>query len=232
MTKKKLFLIALAVIITVLSLLSLGIWQLQRLKYKNNLIEQIKHSVAAPALELEGLTSINLYTKIKLSGRFDNNKYIYLYGRRTAFPQKDGYYLLSPFITDNGDSVLVLRAWIPAAQKEQLGTFSSPSHEVITVIAMSGEKKQFFVPENDHNKNIWFTLDIEAAAMQLGTSYKNFYFMQLNADNLPPGAKALSANNLSNIRNDHLEYAITWFTLAFALLVIYIIFLLKNPRLK
>ena len=61
----------------------------------------------------------------------------------------------------------------------------------------------------------------------LNVSKTTYYLQQINNQSLPKGIKPIPCANLIKIRNDHLEYAITWFLLAFALLVI-LIFYYKN----
>jgi surfeit locus 1 family protein len=88
---------------------------------------------------------------------------------------------------------------------------------------MPGEEKRFFSLDNDTKNNIWFTLDLQEAHTKLSTN-KDFYLMQVSSTDLPEGAKPLSSNYLNVVRNDHFEYAITWYSLAGFLCIIYFIY--------
>ena len=51
-----------------------------------------------------------------------------------------------------------------------------PNEGTITVMIFSDEKKRAFVPQNDYQNNIWFSLDLEAAAERLCITVKDFLF--------------------------------------------------------
>ncbi len=206
-------------------LIYLGTWQLSRLKEKETFIAQIEANIANPAIKIDKTQFFfKLYTKIQLNGHFIDGQNIFLYGRRTAYPEKDGYYVLTPFEDNFGNIYLVSRGWVTQKLKTQIENFKSPIKETITAFVMSGEKKRLFVPENDLKKNIWFTLDLKQAKNQLNLTEDRFYLLQVNSQNLPPALKPLSSNYLTVVRNDHLEYAITWYSLAAFLCIIYFIY--------
>ena len=169
-------------------------------------------------------TAPELYAKIKVQGHFLDGENIFLYGRRSAYPEKDGYYLLSPFKDKLVNVYLVSRAWIPQSVKGSISSFKSKSEETITAFVMPGEEKRIFIPDNDEKNNIWFTLDLQEASQKLGITKKDFYLMQVNSTNLPDGAFPLTSTYLNVIRNDHLEYAITWYSLAGFLSIIYFLY--------
>jgi surfeit locus 1 family protein len=87
----------------------------------------------------------------------------------------------------------------------------------------SGELPGIFTPENNPERNLWFWLDIPKIASFTGKTIGNVYVRALaGADDegkLPMPGKA----NIE-IRNDHLEYAIIWYSLAVILSVIYLIY--------
>jgi surfeit locus 1 family protein len=220
-------LVAIAFVILVL----LGNWQLKRLDYKNEFIKSIEHNIANPASYIDSNSeNVKLYSKVRISGEFLSQKDALLYGRRSASPEKDGYYLLSPFKSDSGKVYLVSRGWVPQSRKASVKDSLAPIHEEIIAIAMPGEKRQFFMPENDLKNGVWFTLDLETASTTIDIDPSSFYLMQVEAKNLPEGVKPLFATHLSKIRNDHLEYAVTWYILAICLVGFYIIYHIKNPK--
>lgn len=215
----------LVVSLCVLALICLGNWQLKRLKEKENFIVKIELNIKNPPIEMVDLkTAPELYAKIKVQGHFLDGENIFLYGRRSAYPEKDGYYLLSPFEDKLGNIYLVSRAWIPQSVKASISSFKSKSEETITAFVMPGEEKRIFIPDNDKKNNIWFTLDLQEASQKLGITKKDFYLMQVNSTDLPDGAFPLISTYLNVIRNDHLEYAITWYSLAGFLCIIYFLY--------
>ncbi len=213
------------VLFCVIFLICLGNWQLKRLEEKENFIAKIATNITNPPIKISNIQNLpELYSKIELHGHFLNQKSIFLYGRRSAYPEKDGYYFLSPFIDDSGNVYLVSRAWLPQSAKKNASSFESKTRETIIAFVMPGEEKRFFIPANDSKNNIWFTLDLNEASQKLTTTTKDFYLMQIESKNLPEGAYPLSTTYLNVVRNDHLEYAITWYSLALILGIIYIMY--------
>lgn len=212
-------------------LILLGNWQLNRLKEKTNFIQSIEHNIANPAKSINEINSGNpIYSKIAISGKFLAHKNIFLYGRRSASPEKDGYYLLSAFEATNGKIYLVSRGWIPQSTKNNLGEFESKQiFDKFEAIILPSETKQFIIPENDKNNKIWFTIDLSMAREVLGITEDKYYLMQIQSNTLPEGGKPLSPVHLSKVRNDHLEYAITWYSLAACLLIMFFIYRKKLP---
>lgn len=218
------------VIFTAILLILLGNWQLRRLNEKQDFIKSIERNIANPPIALEDFASTPpLYSKILISGYFIPKKDIFLYGRRSASPEKDGYYLISAFAANDGNIYMVSRGWLSQSVKNNINKFT-PSQKQISLeaITLPGEKKNFFVPENDKKNNIWFTLDLLMATKVIDTTVTNFYLMQINAQNLPSGIKPLRTTHLNKVRNDHLEYAITWYSLAACLVLMFIIYSRKS----
>lgn len=214
------------VLITLAILISLGNWQLNRLSQKEHFIQTIETNIKNPPLTVDTIgDNIEHYTKIKLKGRFLKDKNIFLYGRRSASPEKDGYYLLSPFKTANNDILLISRGWIPQSTKDNFSEYNQPTETIkIIGITLPNEKKSFFVPENDQERNIWFNIDLNMARETVGTNITHFYLMQIGSKDLPDGGKPLSATHLNKVRNDHMEYAITWYSLGACLLILFLIY--------
>jgi surfeit locus 1 family protein len=221
------------VTIATIILILLGNWQLARLDEKQNFIQTIEFNIANPAISIQDLdTNVPNYSKIKLSGTFLPGKNAFLYGRRSALPEKDGYYLLSAFTAEDGKIYTVSRGWLPQSIKNNMDNFiTDQESETIEAIILPGEKKNFFVPENDRKNNIWFTLDLNMAAEVIDSTVTDFYLMQIDSQNLPKGAVPLKTTHLNKVRNDHLEYAITWYSLAAGLLLVFIIYSRKKTLL-
>ncbi len=217
--KSSFMLLAVVVIITCTAL---GVWQLSRLEEKKLFIETLSNNLKSPPVALEKLELEKvIYKKIKLTGHFLTAKDIHLYGRRTSSNEKDTYNLLSPFQTENGTIVMVARGWFAASNKSKISDMmNSIEKQDIIGIALLPEKKKMFIPANDVARNVWLTLDLQQMSEVLALPLANFYLLQMDSSNLLADLKPLSAQNLLYIRNDHLEYAITWFSLAIALLVI------------
>lgn len=212
-------------------LISLGNWQLKRLGEKEEFIKKIDSNLNGLPQNIEAVKSQPLYSKISITGRFLPNKTILLYGKRSAYRENDGYYILTAFEAENGQIYLVSRGWIAQSKKNEIITFSAREiHDNIEAVILPGENQGYFMPANDIVKNIWFTIDLKLAQNTLAITETNFYFMQINSKTLPSGGQKLSANSLNKVRNDHMEYAITWYSLAVSLAVIFIMANIKRSR--
>ena len=214
------------VIIGVGILILLGNWQLKRLNEKTNFIQSIEYNIANHPKSIEELNlNLPIYSKIAISGTFLAGKNIFLYGKRSASPEKDGYYLLSAFEATNGKIYLVSRGWIPQSVKNNLGEFASKQiFDKFEAIILPSETRQFMMPENDKNNKIWFTIDLAMAHEMLGVTENKYYLMQIQSATLPEGGKPLSTEHLNKVRNDHFEYAITWYSLAACFLIMFFIY--------
>ena len=84
-------------------------------------------------------------------------------------------------------------------------------------------KASIFKPENDVKKNYWFTLDRDDIFKYTGKKFSK-YIIYLNGDYKIPKPKVITAN----ISNNHKKYAITWFSMAISILLIYLYFRRKN----
>lgn len=208
-------------IIGVLILTGLGFWQLGRLKEKTDFIKSVNYSLNNPPLDFTAKKDNPLYAKIKVKGHFVAGNDIYLYGRRSTQAQKDGYYLLRPFKTEQGEVIIVAHGWFGHTDKNKVIAEVVNSSDVeITGITLPGEKPKLFVPKNDLKNNVWFTLDLQQAEDLSHLKLQPFFLLETDAL-LPDFLKPISTANLAHIRNDHLEYAVTWFCLAIALTIVY-----------
>ncbi len=215
----------LVVLITFTILISLGFWQLSRLKEKKLFLASMQANLTSPAINLAEIQDNLPYHKVKITGQFLPNKDIYLYGRRSMSSEKDGYYLVTPFKTIENKVILVARGWFSNRNKNIIAQATNDRQHEIIGVTMPSEKTRSYLPANDIKNNVWLTLDLKEASQTLELNLEDFYIIAegkdiSNLDILLP----LSINHLATIRNDHLEYALTWFGLAISLIVIYIVY--------
>lgn len=215
-------------IVTVVVLLMLGFWQLNRLQEKKILLSSIHCNLQNKPAIISALDSATIYSKVSIGGRFLMNYDTYLYRRITNHPGVDGYYLLSPFQTNDNQVILVVRGWFKSRyiQEVQRGLSQQPTQ--ITGIILQSEHHNFLIPNKDLKSNVWFILDLAQISQSLKLNLHPYYLLQLEPKDLPEFISHVPTDNFSKIRNDHLEYAITWFSLALGLVIIFIIYHTKN----
>ena len=215
---KNKFLFSVFVYFIILTLLSLGFWQIYRLNWKLELIEQIENSLKNDPVELSNIEKKN-YLRIKTSGDIDFDKQIYLYNLNDA--GKPGFEVINP-IKIGDENYLVNRGWIPF-EKKDLPEINLVDQNQIVGTLMLQTNPSTFTPENDIEKNYWFTLNREDILKFTGRNFSD-YVIYLNGEYKIPKPRVITAK----ISNNHKKYAITWFSMAISILLIYLYFRKKN----
>ena len=212
------FLFSVFIIFFIFVFIALGTWQVIRLNWKNNLILEIENSLKNPPVQLSQSNQQN-YLKIKTSGRVDFEKQIYLYNLNDS--GTPGFEVLNPILID-GENYLLNRGWIPFEKKDLPEINLINQNEVIGTILLQ-PKYSSFKPKNDLEKNYWFTLNREDIFKFTGKKFSK-YIIYLGGDYKVPKPKVITAK----ISNNHKKYAITWFSMAISILLIYLYFRKKN----
>lgn len=216
-----------------LVLIGLGTWQAQRMGEKEAEIATLQARWQAPPIELpqdfsdpEALQ----FHRVELTGRFLNDKEFYLPGK--SYKATHGLYVATPFLLDDGRSVIVNRGWVPDKYKQPESRQAGLFQDRVTIegiLRIGGWKSRDFVkPENDPAKNVWYYFDLPAMAAVAGLQQPvtAMYVEALGDEST--GILPIGLPFRVDIPNDHLQYAITWYLLAVALLVIYLAFHLKR----
>jgi len=198
--------------------LSLGFWQLYRLSWKLDLINQIENSLKIDPVELQNVEKKN-YLRIKTSGQIDFEKQIYLYNLNET--GKPGFEVINPIKVGNED-YLINRGWISFDQKNKPEINVVDQKNIIGTLMLQS-KSSSFKPKNEVDKNYWFTLDREDILKFTGKKFSK-YIIYLNGNYENPRPKVITAK----ISNNHKKYAITWFSMAISILLIYLYFRKKN----
>lgn len=202
-------------------LTALGAWQLQRLQWKLDLIERVDarvHAspVAAPgASEWPQITAArDEYRHVQLEGRFlpDRDTRVQAVTELGA-----GFWVLTPFRTNDG-IVLVNRGFVPAGWRGDL----PPDATRVTGLLRVSEPGGGFLRSNVPDAERWYSRDVAAIAARRGLDKVAPFFVDADAtgfiDSNAAGAAATDwpRAGLTVVRfaNNHLGYALTWFTLA------------------
>ena len=212
------FLFSVFIIFFIFVFIGLGTWQIIRLNWKNNLILEIENSLKNPPVELAQSNKEN-FLKIKTSGSIDFDKQIYLYNLNES--GTPGFEVINP-ITIGDENFLINRGWIPFEKKgtQEINVFDQKN--IIGTLKLQG-RKNIFKPDNDLDENYWFSLNREDIFKFTGKNFSK-YIIYLDGNYQLPRPKKITAN----ISNNHQKYAITWFSLALSILLLYLYFRKKN----
>ena len=215
---KNKFLFSVFIIFFIFVFIGLGTWQIIRLNWKNNLILEIENSLKNPPVELAQSKKEN-FLKIKASGSIDFDKQIYLYNLNES--GTPGFEVINPIMIGD-ENFLINRGWIPFEKKgtQEINVFDQKN--IIGTLRLQG-RKNIFKPDNDLDENYWFSLNREDILKFTGKNFSK-YIIYLDGNYQLPRPKKVTAN----ISNNHQKYAITWFSLALSILLLYLYFRKKN----
>jgi len=217
---------SLAALLGVLVLLGLGTWQLQRLEWKEAMIAEYTARRAAQPIPLPDPVDdpAELDNRpVRLIGHFLHDRELYLGAR--SYQGEVGFHVVTPLRLDDGRTVLVDRGWVPAARRDPETRAAGQVRETVAVtgVARSGgwRGRAFFRPANEPERNHWLWYDLPAMAAHAGLEDAVTAVYVAAAPEEVPGGLPIAVVPEANLRNEHLEYAVTWYTLAAALAVIY-----------
>ena len=201
----------------------LGTWQLVRLQWKNNLINQISLGLESPAISYSNKIQTN-YRRVSLVGEYNFEKQIYLYSLNEK--GEPGYDVITPFTTLDSEDLLINRGWIETAQKNE-SKINKILDKKIQGLLLKNPKKNIFKPDNEIDKNIWFYINLEDVKKFTGKTF-NEYVLYLEDDNInTPKPKQITID----LPNNHLKYALTWYSISISIFAYFLYFRKKNEIL-
>jgi surfeit locus 1 family protein len=224
--------LTLATLLGLALLIGLGVWQVQRLEWKQGLIAQIEaRTKQDPILLEQAIVRAEegddlRYTPVKAEGRFHHTRERYLYA--LSLDGEPGWHVITPLQTVEGDVVLVDRGFVPEDLRDPSKRSDGQVEEVVTVVGLvrPSEPPSVFVPDNDPEANQWFSRDLPAMTRSMftgGTVQVAPFFLEAKADEVPGGWPRGGQTRLT-LTNNHLQYALTWFGLALCLVVVYAVY--------
>ena len=238
MTKEKrpnLYLLLVMSVLAFSILCALGIWQLQRLEWKQGLIERIDTRVHQEPISLQQVASVwgetadVAYLPLTITGQFLHHQERYFYSLTFG---KVGWEVFTPFDTGTG-IILVNRGFILEHFQNPASRSEGQVEGVVTLTGLARESgfQGDFVPDNDEAGNVWYWRDLMSMSVSVGISEENIlpFYLDLVSP-APPGGVPLPGVTRLQIPNKHFAYALTWFALAGVLIIIVAIFIRNGNR--
>jgi surfeit locus 1 family protein len=218
-------------------LIGLGVWQLQRLHWKEGILAQIAALQSAPPAPLAPLleraakgADIDYHRVEAACPELEHTRVLRLYA---VGDSGAGYRVITacPIASGPFRSILVDRGFItPDVNVASMPARPMPIDQPIVGILRKGDRPNFVTPPNQPAQNLWYWRDISTMARTLGASDPAPSFLMLESPAPPSGGPTPQALP-SDIPNNHLQYAITWFGLAAALAGVYLASLWTKGRL-
>lgn len=227
--------------------LALGIWQVQRLQWKESLIAELEAAKTQPPLtaaelsdDPEKLAALH-FRKIRLTGVFMDDREFHLIGR--YYQGALGYDVLTPFLVrdearDEAQKkplvLLVNRGWIPLEKKDPADRpepLSATNGEVtVEGMLLEANRGNPFLPDHDVKGNVWFSYDIARMNTEAELEMLPILFEAVEANHPESILPYPRGDYEITLRNDHFYYAVTWFALAFSGCVIFLLAHRKKPE--
>jgi surfeit locus 1 family protein len=210
---------SIATAIGLVILISLGLWQLDRLAWKEALIATLQQRLAAapadlpPVAEWPKLTADNAeFRRVKLRVEFPDAPRAEVYAGAPALRadiRSPGYFVFAPARVPGGETIAINTGWVPADRKYPwIGGVRD-----ITGCLRWPEQPGLFVSDRDASGAIWFVRDPQAMARVRGWGEVAPFYIDMESP-VPPGGLPRPGPLTVNLRNNHLGYAWTWFGLA------------------
>ena len=221
-------------------LIGLGVWQLKRLAWKEGLIAEIEtRAKGEPITPARGdrrwprRARIQAITACSVEGRFDNAKELYLYARRPRAGRLARHRAAQR--PDEGDVVLIDRGFVPDALRDPSyprsrrdWTAWSPS----PASCVSRKPKALFTPDNEvGGQSLVLARPPRHDVFHVprGRRRSRPFFLEAEKSDVPGGWPEGGQTRLE-LPNNHLQYAITWFLLAGAVVIIYLVYVRSAYR--
>lgn len=235
--RKPQFVPSLILLISLPVLLWLGTWQLERLAWKEALIARVEARVKQPPIPLPPSETwatmrraADEYRRVTLRGEFDHSKEQYWH--TTPVAGQKGVQVITPLTLSDGTTVLVNRGFISDAFKNpQARAFGQVGGQVGgqmgSQVTISGllhwhGVRTWFDPPDEPQNNFWFVRDVQSMAQNMGVTAAPFFVdadaAQNSAKNAPIGGQTRL-----HFSNRHLEYALTWYSFALILVIIFVL---------
>ncbi|KAI8374131.1 SURF1 family-domain-containing protein [Radiomyces spectabilis] len=204
----------------------LGTWQVQRLRWKVNLIQNLEERMDMPPIPLprrinEDTVKDYEYRRVAVTGHYRHDKEMLL-GPRTRGDGNVGYFIITPLERKNGTSVLVKRGWVSTAKKDQRARPESLEEDEVEVegLLRMSERRNTFTPDNAPSSNQWYWTDVETMAQLTGSEP---LLVERVSDQSPYVEHALIDRGIPvgrspvvEVHNSHLQYIFTWYALSIA----------------
>lgn len=222
-----------------ITLLGLGTWQVDRLKWKENLLSTIEQRLNdAPVGIDEIIAAVKAgedieYQPVTLTGTFDHTKERHFFATHKG---RSGYYVYTP-LTHPGGIIFVNRGFVEFDLKEPE---MRPDGQIKGEVSITGlsrkmldQKPSSLVPDNEPDANRFFWKDLVSMANSSGIGFDNpqlqKFFIDAD-DKANPSGYPIGGVTIIDLPNNHMQYAITWYGLALALFLVAAFFVFRKKR--
>jgi cytochrome oxidase assembly protein ShyY1 len=220
--------------------IGLGVWQLQRRLEKHALIAALSERLSAapallpPAAEWSKLTpDRDEFRRVSFTATYETRLDAMVYSSGSAIRPDisgPGTWAFIPARLPSGETLAINAGFVPNTMQDR-DVEDRAVARLITgePVAMTGyirfpETGGIFTPDVEHARRLWFARDHLAMAQAFGWDKVAPFYIDLETPAPPAGIPKPGPLQVQ-LRDDHMQYAITWFTLAAAVMIAFVVWM-------
>lgn len=215
-------------IVGIIILCGLGTWQVKRLFWKEALIEKVELRTSLAPVALNDFLNRQIlkdnwpYSPVSTKGVYDHSKEVFFF--TTSIRGRSGWNVNTPMLLENGKYLIVNRGFIPYEMRNPADRLSGQvkGEQLLSgfVRVPEKEKPNSFFPENIPEQREIYWRDYNLMTKLMGKAEgREFVPFFVDADDAPiTGGWPKGGTTIIAFSNSHLQYAVTWYGLALALL--------------
>ncbi len=230
--ERKLLLPTILALMGIAVLCGLGAWQLDRKEWKDNLVAELEAAFASEAAPFfsEDLDATFDFKRGTLAGEYDFSKQIFIAPR--VYKNMPGKHVYTPLRLEDDSYILVNRGWVPVdwqagneTPEAQKSVQDTARNGALTGLALLPERNDF-TPENKPAEEAWYFADADeiAAAKNIPDMHGRIFLLESVETE---GDYPIPQGHMPGLPNDHLQYAVFWFTMAGILAIMYVLRFLR-----
>jgi surfeit locus 1 family protein len=210
----------------------LGTWQLQRRVWKEALIDTLEQRLSATPIELpprERWASLDRtdaeFRRVKLTVEFQSGREAVVYAGGSALRpdvKAPGYFVFTPARTSDGGVVAINRGYVPEPRGQADRYAKAPGSIEIVGTLRWPEPASWFVTEYDPTQDTWFARNHLGMAVRNAWGAVAPFYVEMEGPQ-PPGGLPRAGTLKVSLRNEHLQYAVTWYGLALIVTVMFVL---------
>jgi surfeit locus 1 family protein len=228
-SRAKIAVTSVLVLLALALLLALGTWQVQRLQWKEQLLADMAERQHAPPVGAGEIADMLAegrdieYRTMTVAGVFDHERERHFFATHQG---RTGFYVYTPMTLAGGDVLFVNRGFVPYDLKDPATRLQGQIEGQVRLTGYARSrlngKPSTIVPDNEPAKNLFFWKDLDVMASSAGIDAASLlpFFMDADASQANPGGWPQGGVTQFALTNNHLQYAVTWYGLAAALVVV------------
>ncbi|MFL5000559.1 MAG: SURF1 family protein [Xanthobacteraceae bacterium] len=240
-TRRGFVLPGIVVLAALVVLLGLGTWQLERKAWKEALIATLDERLAAPPADVPARTTWDRldrsgmeFRRVRFSAELLHDQEALVYTSGSALRSDvsgPGYWVFTPARLTHGSIIVVNRGFVPEGRQDPASRAAGQTPGVSEIIGALRwpESRGLFTPADNPARNLWFVRDHLAMAAAKNWGPVAPFFVDQEAPP-PTGGLPRVGKIAPNLRNDHLQYALTWYALAGVLAAVFLLWLRSRAK--